>query len=141
MVRQKIKFTEKMKVDTLNLKDCQYNFTNSRKMVFLILTTLNTESCGHMVFPFILAASHVFHITRILRQINVKLFCSNREAQSPVCSVFLSLNPQTPKKSIFLVTFIIPITTPQFYFAHSQSSCPSTEKQFFPKNSAFISLQ
>lgn len=70
MVRQKIKFIEEM---TLNfgLKRLPYSITNLRKTVFLILKYSHVDTFFQ---SFILAANHVFHITRILRKIKVELF-------------------------------------------------------------------
>lgn len=53
MVRQKIKFTEEMRLKrNSDLKDCQSRITSLKKTVLLILITLSTKSCGQMFFFF-----------------------------------------------------------------------------------------
>ena len=74
-----------------------------------------------------LSANCVFHYHKN-KKIKVELFFPSREAQSPVCSIFLSFNPQLPKiPQCYFLTI-----TPQFYFARSRS--------FFPKYRLFPPL-
>lgn len=46
-------------------------------MVFLILTTLSTESCGYMFLSLVVAANHIFRITKIVKETKEELFYPN----------------------------------------------------------------
>lgn len=101
LVEEKL-WTQKTANSLTNEKDNVESWT-----VFLILFTFNTESRGYMLFlqSFILAANHVFHVIRILKQIKVESFCPSREAQSPEGSVFLSFSPQLPQDNSLLFSY------------------------------------